>query len=186
MNYLISALVVGAGIGLTSIAYAATEPTACPALYAPVCASHQVECIKAPCYPVYQTYSNECVATGENATVLHAGACTSTETGPIKPSAGAYVPPTSCTAWFDGCNSCAKQTNGGTICTMRACLVQGAGYCTMYASPAPPVVHPAPTPQPTPVATVTPSTSPIVLPHVEVHEGFFLSMWHWFQHLFTR
>ena len=34
----------------------------CADLYDPVCASVQVECIKAPCNPVSQTFSNACVA----------------------------------------------------------------------------------------------------------------------------
>lgn len=185
MKYLALGLTMAGALLASSAVYAAGEPTVCPALYAPVCASHQVECIKAPCYPVYQTYSNQCEADGANATVLHGGACTSTETGPIKPTGETYVPPAGCTAWFDGCNSCAKQTNGGTICTMKACLVQGAGYCTMYASPTPPVVHPTPAPEPTPVATVTPPAEAVGMP-APMPEGFLVSIWHWFLHLFSR
>ena len=34
----------------------------CTMEYAPVCAEVQVQCIKAPCYPVQQTFSNACMA----------------------------------------------------------------------------------------------------------------------------
>lgn len=34
----------------------------CPTLYAPVCGTVQIQCIKAPCYPITQTFSNACVA----------------------------------------------------------------------------------------------------------------------------
>ena len=36
--------------------------TACMALYQPVCAKVQVECIKAPCPPISQTFGNSCEA----------------------------------------------------------------------------------------------------------------------------
>src|SRR3989344_4842401 len=34
----------------------------CTAIYAPVCGAVEVQCIKAPCYPVPQTFSNACTA----------------------------------------------------------------------------------------------------------------------------
>lgn len=34
----------------------------CAEIYAPVCASVQVQCVKAPCYPVKQTFGNSCEA----------------------------------------------------------------------------------------------------------------------------
>ena len=33
------------------------------------------------------------------------------------------VVPQNCNAWFDGCNSCAKDTDGLEVCTQRYCLV---------------------------------------------------------------
>jgi len=38
------------------------ENKVCTMEYAPVCAEVQVQCIKAPCYPVQQTFSNSCMA----------------------------------------------------------------------------------------------------------------------------
>ncbi|MDO8584739.1 MAG: hypothetical protein Q7R85_01300 [bacterium] len=38
------------------------EATACIALYQPVCAKINIQCIKAPCNPVNQTISNSCEA----------------------------------------------------------------------------------------------------------------------------
>lgn len=34
----------------------------CTADFAPVCATVQIQCIKAPCYPVEETFSNSCNA----------------------------------------------------------------------------------------------------------------------------
>jgi len=59
---------------------------ACYELYKPVCAAEQVECFAAPCYPVYHTYANECFAGVANAAIIHDGACTTSETGMIKPA----------------------------------------------------------------------------------------------------
>jgi hypothetical protein len=41
------------------------EPRICTMEYAPVCAEAQIQCIKAPCYPIIQTFSNSCMA-GKN------------------------------------------------------------------------------------------------------------------------
>ena len=37
-----------------------------------------------------------------------------------------------CQNYYDGCNSCSRTENGQTICTLRACLVNGPAYCTSY------------------------------------------------------
>jgi hypothetical protein len=41
------------------------EPMMCTMEYAPVCAEVQVQCIKAPCFPMKQTFGNACSA-GKN------------------------------------------------------------------------------------------------------------------------
>lgn len=49
--------------------------------YAPVCAKVQVQCIRAPCYPVYETFSNSCVMSQNSLAVFaHSGECTTSET----------------------------------------------------------------------------------------------------------
>ena len=116
----------------------------CPALYAPVCGAQEVQCVRAPCYPQYKTYSNSCMLSADKGTFIHEGECTASETGPYKGgdsgNSGTYVPPAGCMAWFDGCNSCSRSTKDGpAMCTMMAC--QGtpqAGYCRTYETPAPP------------------------------------------------
>ncbi|MDD2907181.1 MAG: hypothetical protein PHH98_00935 [Candidatus Gracilibacteria bacterium] len=45
----------------------------CTLEYAPVCAEVQVQCIKAPCFPVNETFGNACMA-GDNK-ILYAGTC---------------------------------------------------------------------------------------------------------------
>jgi len=49
---------------------------ACIEIYAPVCASVQVECVTAPCEPVKQTFSNSCFACIEDRVLSYTeGAC---------------------------------------------------------------------------------------------------------------
>lgn len=53
-----------------------TEPVVCTADYTPVCGLVQIQCIKAPCLPVEQTFSNKCVMGGNKlALFLHNGEC---------------------------------------------------------------------------------------------------------------
>lgn len=123
----------------------AESPMVCPAIYAPVCGAQQVQCVRAPCYPQYKTYSNSCMLSADKGTYIHEGECTASETGPYKGgdsgSSGIYVPPAGCIAWFDGCNSCSRTTKDGpAMCTMMACAADNhqPGYCRSYETPAPP------------------------------------------------
>ena len=53
-----------------------TPATACTLDYTPVCAKVQVECIKAPCYPIQQTFGNRCQMNANPlATFLYTGEC---------------------------------------------------------------------------------------------------------------
>lgn len=51
------------------------EVKICTMEYAPVCGAKQVQCIKAPCFPVTQTYGNKCGAEADNAQVMYSGEC---------------------------------------------------------------------------------------------------------------
>ncbi len=54
-----------------------TAGTVCTADYTPVCASVAVQCIKAPCNPIEQTFSNRCMMWANKlAKFLHNGECT--------------------------------------------------------------------------------------------------------------
>ncbi len=53
----------------------------CTLEYAPVCAEVEVQCIKAPCYPVQETFSNSCMA-WENK-ILYTGQCNSYVNVPV-------------------------------------------------------------------------------------------------------
>lgn len=64
-----------AGILGIRFANAATDSVACTMEYAPVCATVQVQCIKAPCNPVEQTFSNSCMARAAGATIVTNGEC---------------------------------------------------------------------------------------------------------------
>lgn len=147
-------------------------PTMCTMQYDPVCGAKQVQCIKAPCHPVYQTYGNQCMLGAEDATFLHKGECTEKETGPVLPAAPpsppAFVPPQSCTAWFDGCNNCSRAANGNAMCTKRACLSNPEpGYCTAYGTTTKGAGEQANVP---PVASSTPAGNP-------ERPGFFRHLW---------
>lgn len=104
---------------------------ACTMQYSPVCGAREVQCVRAPCYPVYETFGNRCSLNAEHAQYIHDGECSPEETGPYNPQEPeAYIPPATCTAWFDGCNSCARGENGGVACTKKFCSKPTAGYCT--------------------------------------------------------
>jgi hypothetical protein len=52
------------------------RPEACTKEYMPVCGQVQVECIRAPCYPVKQTFGNKCEACANDRTISYTqGAC---------------------------------------------------------------------------------------------------------------
>lgn len=51
------------------------SPVACTMEYAPVCGEKQVQCIKAPCPPIKQTYGNKCQLNAAKATYLYSGEC---------------------------------------------------------------------------------------------------------------
>jgi len=54
------------------------EPTMCTLEYMPVCAAVQVQCIKAPCPPINETFGNACsMRANKNATFLYTGECKS-------------------------------------------------------------------------------------------------------------
>jgi len=53
-----------------------TQSAICTMEYAPVCASVQVECIKAPCPPINETFGNRCMMkANKKATFLYNGEC---------------------------------------------------------------------------------------------------------------
>jgi len=148
--------------------------TMCTMQYQPVCGARQVQCIQAPCYPVYETFGNACVMSIEGGTFIHEGECTASETGPIRPDPTVYTPPAHCVAWFDGCNSCGRGEDGQSFCTLKACESMAPGYCTEYAKPTTSVENPD-----KPVSSDEPSL-PTPSPVVETPEkpkGFFTGVW---------
>ncbi len=163
----------------------ARTPMACTMQYDPVCAAKQVQCVRAPCNPVYQTYGNACMASADEAVIVHTGECTGNEGVSTDPKP--YVPPTGCTAWFDGCNNCSIGTDGYAMCTLRACMNEPQpGYCTSYEKPKPfpggggtnvgsGTVSPGTTTPPV-VATSTPPVPPN-------ENGVFHRIWNWLRHL---
>jgi len=78
------------------------RPAVCTTEYLPVCGSRQVQCIKAPCPPIPETFSNKCAldSAGESVTYLYDGVCLSdkkdptTNLGPQKGPLDGFVEPT--------------------------------------------------------------------------------------------
>lgn len=60
-----------------STTQATSNPTVCTMEYAPVCGSVQVQCIKAPCNPVRETFGNLCAGNAAGATNITVGECDS-------------------------------------------------------------------------------------------------------------
>lgn len=56
-------------------AHASNNQMMCTMQYAPVCGSIQVQCIKAPCPPIRETYGNKCLAHAAWATNITSGEC---------------------------------------------------------------------------------------------------------------
>jgi PKD repeat protein len=102
-------------------------PIACTKEYRPVCGQKHVVCITTPCNPVQQTYGNRCMMEADGATFVHEGACRADT------SEAAADP--RCRSWYDGCNTCSRQYEGGpAMCTLRACTQESMTrpYCTGY------------------------------------------------------
>lgn len=73
MKYIISLFLSCTPLVVMSSLYAttiSTNSTFCTADYAPVCGSLQVQCIKAPCNPIQQTFPNKCMAQAASATQI--------------------------------------------------------------------------------------------------------------------
>ena len=102
-------------------------PVACTKEYMPVCGSKPIVCITTPCNPIQQTYSNRCAMNADGATLLHEGQCRDTSGNPENDLR--------CKAWYDGCNSCSRETpNSPAMCTLRACTPESMTkpYCTAW------------------------------------------------------
>jgi len=59
-----------------------TDQTVCTMQYAPVCGEVEVQCIKAPCLPVKQTFGNSCMANAAEAKNITQGECTTDQPMP--------------------------------------------------------------------------------------------------------
>lgn len=96
-------------------------PVACTKEYKPVCGAKPIVCITAPCNPIPTTYGNRCEMNADGASFLYEGQCR-TENPADDPQ---------CKAWFDGCNSCARNAPGEpAACTLKYCVTPGKAYCT--------------------------------------------------------
>lgn len=107
--------------------------TDCPREYDPVCASLQVQCVKAPCPPINTTFSNACEAQKEGARILYEGECMDEPDpeGACLSFDGTWVeetqecegmPETMCEELggsFDACASACRNRPDAQVCTMQ-------------------------------------------------------------------
>ena len=107
------------------------QPVGCTKEYMPVCGSKPIVCITTPCNPIQQTYSNRCNMNADGATFLYEGACRTTTVNPADDP--------QCKSWFDGCNTCSRQSpSSPAMCTMMACVMgypsgqEPRPYCKAY------------------------------------------------------
>jgi len=95
-------------------------PKICTMEYAPVCGKVNVQCVKAPCNPVEQTFGNKCTMEANKlAEFLYTWECKTT-----KPNLS------NCEAYFDGCNNCSVVNWKVSACTMMYCETPGEPKCT--------------------------------------------------------
>lgn len=68
-----------------SVDYTLPKLKTCTREYMPVCAEIQVQCIKAPCSPIKETFSNKCEMENNSlATFLHTWTCETSENMPVE------------------------------------------------------------------------------------------------------
>jgi hypothetical protein len=108
-----------------------SDTTMCTMDYRPVCGEVQVQCIKAPCPPIKQTFGNQCALDANKlAKFLYEGECTQETT----------VDLSTCSSYFDGCNTCSIQDGKIAGCTKKYCQTPEAPKClqntTQIANPA--------------------------------------------------
>lgn len=104
------------------------QPTACTMQYDPVCAAVQVECIRAPCPPIPETFGNSCMMEANpRATFLYKGECKAVQpTEPTKVCTKEYMPVCGVTQTKPTCdwNVCYPidqvQQTYGNKCTLEA------------------------------------------------------------------
>lgn len=106
--------------------FAKTKDTICTMEYAPVCASVQVQCIKAPCPAIEQTFGNTCQMNANSlAKFLYKWEC-------WKPNSDL----SNCESYFDGCNNCSVVDWKLSACTLMYCETPWEAKCTKYKSEA--------------------------------------------------
>ena len=77
---LVAVFITFFGLAMANITLASSvleEPIACTMEYKPVCGEVPVVCVKAPCYPVQETFGNRCQANAAKAMNVQNGTCES-------------------------------------------------------------------------------------------------------------
>lgn len=95
---------------LVWISFATEDMVACTMEYAPVCAEVQVQCIKAPCPVIKETFGNKCMMNANKlAKFLYEWECKK------------GIDLSKCKSYFDGCNTCFVSDGKIGWCTKMYC-----------------------------------------------------------------
>lgn len=115
----------------------AEDPIACTMQYAPVCGAVQVECVRAPCPPIKETFGNACMlSANKRATFLYEGECRAEEPTPTKACTKEYMP--MCGVTIAGTtqtfgNKCTLEADNATLLYAGECKSGlGAGEWFVY------------------------------------------------------
>ena len=103
------------------------EEVMCTMEYAPVCWSINVQCIKAPCNPVQETFSNLCEANKRWAFNIKEWTCENQ----IEANSN-EIDLSNCLSYYDGCNTCMVNDWEIWWCTKRHCQTKKEPSCLKY------------------------------------------------------
>jgi hypothetical protein len=118
---------------------ACAEQMLCNQIYQPVCGqTPEHECCTTyskPSYCMYakvkcdvgtiKTFGNSCELNNAKAKFLYDGECKTNTPPPTNEE-----PPSNCKVWYDGCNTCSRQSPGSPMaCTLLYCFAHNTPYC---------------------------------------------------------
>lgn len=109
------------GVSVWWMSQATEDNMVCTMQYEPVCAEVQVQCIKAPCPAIKETFGNKCMMNANKlAKFLYEWECKKD------------IDLSKCESYFDGCNTCFVSYGKIGWCTLRYCETPAEPRCLKY------------------------------------------------------